>query len=145
MASKTYTTTLLRDGNLTAIPVPFDPTEVFGKARAPVKVTVNGYSYRSTIAIMGGQALIPLRASHRDAAGVTGTETVQVRLDLDTEKREVRLPPDFRKAMKAAPGALKKWEALSYTRQREHVEAIEEAKKPETRAQRIIKAVATLR
>ena len=140
----TFKITLLRDGNMSAIPVPFNPKDVFGKARAPVKVMLNGYTYRSTIAIMGGEAFIPLRASHREAAGLDGTETLQVRLDLDTEKRAVNPPADLVKALKAAPPAWDNWQALSFTHQREHVEAIEEAKKPETRARRLARTVSEL-
>ena len=71
------------------IALTFDPKEVFGKVRAPVKVTLNGYTYRSTIAAMGGPYCVPLRKSHREAAGLEGRETIDVRLDLDTEKREI--------------------------------------------------------
>lgn len=143
--SRTFTTTLWREGNLVAIRVPFDPHEVFGKVRAPVKVTLNGYTYRSTIASMSGALLIPLRKSHRDAAGLDGTETLDVTLELDTSKREANPPPDLVKALKAVPEAWKKWQTLSYSHQREHVEAIDDAKKPETRMRRIDKAVASLR
>ena len=115
-------------------PADIDPKAAFGKVRAPVRVTLNGYTFRSTIAAMGGPCFIPFRRSHREAAGLEGGETLQVRVDLDTEKREVKPPPDLVKALKAAPAALERWRALSYTHQREHVEAIEEAKKPETRA-----------
>ena len=139
--SKTFTTTLKREGNLCAIEVPFDPREVFGKVRAPVKVTVNGYTYRSTIASMGGQTCIPLRKSNREAAGLEGGETVEVRLDLDTEKREVQPPADLLKALKAAPPAWERWQELPFTHQREYAEAVEGAKKPETRARRIADAV----
>ena len=66
-----------------------------------------------------------------------GGETIDVRLDLDTEKREIIPPADFRRVLKTTPGALAHWKRLSYTHQREHVEAIEGAKKPETRARRI--------
>ena len=142
--AKTFKTTLWRDGNLCAIRVPFDPKAVFGKTRAPVTVTLNGYTYQSTIASMGGQWLIPLRKSHRDAAGLEGTETLQVRIELDTDKREVKPPGDFVKELKAA-GVWSQWQALSYSHQREHVQAIDEAKKAETRARRIEKAVAMLR
>jgi hypothetical protein len=139
--SKTYKTTFLRDGSMSAIPVPFDPKAVFGKVRAPVKVTINGYTYRSTIAAMGGPPFVPFRKSHREAAGLDGAGTVTVRLDLDTEKREVTPPTDLVKALKVVPGATERWRALSFTHQREHVEAIEGAKKPETRARRIAAAV----
>ena len=75
--------------------------DVFGKTRVPVKVTVNGYTYRSTITTIGGPPCIPLRKSHREAAGLEGGETLPVRLELDTEKREVTPPPDFVKALKS--------------------------------------------
>ena len=127
------------------IPVTFDPRSVFGKLRVPVKVTVNGYTYRSTIAAMGGPPCVPLRKSNREAAGLEGGETLTVRLDLDTDKREVTPPPDLVRALKATPGASDRWRALSYSHQREHVDAIEDAKKPETRARRVAAAVKMIR
>jgi len=123
----------------------FDPKSVFGKVRAPVKVTLNGYTYRSTIAAMGGPPFIPLRKSNREEAGPEGNETLEVRLDLDTEKREVKPPADFVKALKAAPPGWERWQELSYTHQREYVEALVEAKKPETRARRMENAVQAIR
>ena len=123
------------------IPLTFDPKEVFGKVRAPVKVTLNGYTYRSTIAAMGGPPCIPLRKSNREAARLEGGETIDVRLDLDTEKREVAPPADLVRALRSVRGGIDRWKRLSYSHQREHVEAIESAKKPETRARRIAAAV----
>jgi hypothetical protein len=144
MPSKTYKTQLWREGNHCAIRVPFDPKAVFGRVRAPVKVTLNGYTYRSTIAAMGEDMLIPLRRSHRDAAGLTGDETLIVTVELDDEKREVKPPGDLVKALKAQRGVWAAWQRLSFTHQREHVEAIEEAKKPETRSRRIENTVRAL-
>ena len=144
MSSKTFKTTLIREGNLCAIPLPFDPKAIFGRARVPVKVTLNGYTYRSTIAIMGGQALIPLRKSNREAAGLEGTETLNVRLDVDTETREIKPPADLAKALHAAPPAWDRWQELSYSHQREYAESVTEAKKPETRARRIEAAVKSI-
>jgi uncharacterized protein YdeI (YjbR/CyaY-like superfamily) len=86
-----------------------------------------------------------LRRSNREAAGLVGGETLQVRLELDTEKREIEPPRDLVKALKAAAPAWDRWNELSYTHQREHVEAVEGAKKPETRARRIEAAVKTMR
>jgi hypothetical protein len=145
MSSKTFKATIVRDGSMCFIPVPFDVKTVFGKIRAPVTVTLNGYTYRSTIAAMGGPPCIPLRRSNREAAGLEGGETIHVRLDLDTERREVTPPADFVKALKAMPPAWERWRELGYTHQREHVEAIEGARKPETRARRIDRAVRTCR
>jgi hypothetical protein len=144
MPSKTYRATIFRDQSMCFIPVTFDPKPVFGKTRAPVKVTLNGYTYRSTISTIGGPPCIPLRKSNREAAELEGGETITVRLELDAEKREVRPPSDFVKALKAA-GAYDGWRALSFTHQREHVEAIVGAKKPETRVRRIERAVKMVR
>lgn len=141
MASvKIFKATIEVEGSMCAIALPFDPKAVFGKVRAPVKVTVNKYTWRSTIAAMGGPACIPFRRSNREVAGVSDGDVVTVRVELDTEARTVTTPPDLLRALKAAD-VVDRWKALSYTHQREHVEAIEEAKKPETRARRIAAAV----
>jgi hypothetical protein len=138
--TKTFKTTIFREGSTCFIPLTFDPKAVFGKVRAPVKVTLNGYTYRSTIAAMGGPPCIPLRKSNREAAGLEGGETINVRLELDTEPRVVKPPADLAKALKAA-SLWDRWQELSYTHQREHAEAVEDAKQPETRLRRIERAV----
>jgi len=145
MTSKTFKTTIVRDGSICFIPLTFDPKSVFGKVRAHVKVTLNGYTYRSTIASMGGPPAVPLRKSHREAAGLEGSETLSVRLDLDNEVRDVEPPADFVKALKASPPAWARYQELSYSHRREHVEAILGAKKTETRVRRIENAVQMIR
>lgn len=139
---KTFRTTIVRDGSMCFIPVPFDPKPVFGKLRAPVVVTLAGHSYRSTIASMGNGPCLPLRRSNREAAGLEGTETLRVTLELDTEPRTVEPPRDLVRALKAAPPAWQRWSELSYSHQREHAEAIEQARRPETRTRRIAAVVA---
>ena len=139
---KTFKTTVVRNGPMCFIPLTFDPKPVFGRVRAPVKVTRNGYTYRSTIAAMGGPPCLPLRRSNREAAGLEGGETLSVRLELDTDKREVETPADLVRALKAAPPAWERWQTLSYSHQREHVEYIEQAKKTETRLCRISRVAA---
>ena len=141
MISRTFTVTIVRDGSSCFIPLAFDPKNVFGRVRAPVKVTLNGHTFRSTIAAMGGPPCIPLRRSHREAAGLEGGESVEVRVELDTEARVVTPPADLVRALEALPSAWERWSALSYTHRREHVESIETAKTPETRARRIARAV----
>ena len=141
MQSKTVEVSILNDGSMCAIPVPFDPKEVFGKLRAPVKVTVNGYTFRSTIARMGGQTFIPLRKSNREAAAVSGGDHVKVRITADSDPRVMEVPSDLAKALKAKSGAWDQWGKLSYTHQREHVESILRAKRPETRVRRVAKVV----
>ena len=127
------------------IPVTFDPKSVFGKTRAPVKVTINGYTFASTIATMGGSPWVPLRKSNREAAKLEGGETLTVRMELDGAQRIAKPQPDLVKALKAAPPAWARWNELSYTHQREWVDAVRDAKKPETRVRRIASAVAKVR
>lgn len=127
------------------IELPFDPKAVFGKVRAPVTVTFQNaseHSYRSTICNMGG-LFIPFRRSNQEAAGITTQSTAKVTVTLDTAPRVVVASKDLLDAVKKAK-MLDVWKALSYTYQREHVEAIEQAKKPETRARRIEKCVEML-
>jgi hypothetical protein len=137
MPAKTFKTTIYRDGPMCFIPVPFDPRAAFGRVRAPVKVTLNRYTYRSTIASMGGTVCVPLRKSNREAAGLEGNETLTVKLALDAEKRDVAPPADFLKALKKTRSTWDRWQEFSFTHRREYVEAIETAKKPETRQRRL--------
>jgi predicted DNA-binding protein (MmcQ/YjbR family) len=145
-SAKTVKVTILQDSTMCAIPVPFDPKLVFGKVRAPVKVTLNGYTWRSTIAPMGGAHgyLIPLRKSNREAAGVSGGDTLNVTIELDTGKREITVPPDLLAALKRKPQAWTRWQQLSYTHRREHAEALTGAKKAETRTRRLAKILQDL-
>ena len=139
----TFTVTPRSDGEMFAIPIDFDPRAVFGKARAPVVVAINGYRYRSTIFTMGGETFVPLRKSHREAAGVAGGATYEVTLTLDTAPREVELPDDLAAAIDAR-GLRVAWDRLSFTNKREQVEAITGAKRPETRAKRFAATLALL-
>jgi hypothetical protein len=132
------------NGSMCVVPVPFDPREVFGKLRAPVKVTLNGYRYRSTIFSMGGARWIPLRKSHREAAGIRGDQIVAVRIALDEARRAVRIPVDLARALRARPGARQRWNALSFTARREFAEAITGAKQAGTRARRVARALAAV-
>jgi hypothetical protein len=141
MSSRTFTATVVRDASAAIIPVPFDPKEAFGQVRAPVVATVNGYTFRSRIVAMGGPVCVALRKAQVAESGLTPGQTVTVTLTLDTAPRAVTAPADLMKALAKAPAALAAWKALSFTHQREHVEAIEGAKKPETRARRIEKAL----
>jgi Bacteriocin-protection, YdeI or OmpD-Associated/Domain of unknown function (DUF1905) len=144
MKRKTYKARIVRDGSACYIPVPFDPAPIFGKVRAPVKVTLNGHTFRSTIASMGGTICIPFRKSNREAAGLEGGETLEITLELDAEERRVDPPPDFAVALKQSPLAWDRWQQLSYTHRREYVEAIEAAKKAETRQRRIRRAISEI-
>jgi hypothetical protein len=138
------TVTIHRDADSCYVPVPFDPKAVFGKVRAPVRVTLNGYTYQSTIARMGGVTCIPLRKSHREAARIEGGETLPVLIELDTGPRKIEVPKDLGESLKSTPPAWDRWLGLSYSHQREYVEAVEGARKPETRRRRIEWAVRTI-
>ena len=132
------------DGDPGHIPLPFDPRDVFGRARPPVVVTINDHSYRSTVAIMSGRTFVPFRRSHREAAGVAQAGTCEVTLTLDTAPRGVTVPASLAAALDAA-GARAGWDRLSFTARRELVEAIETAKRADTRERRTAAAIAAAR
>jgi hypothetical protein len=130
----------------TGIQVPPDVVEALGSGKRPaVVVTINGYSYRSTVAPMGGVFMLPISAEHRAGAGIAAGDEIEVALQLDTEPRVVEVPADFAAALDADGEARRLFDRLSYSNQRRHVLAIDDAKTPETRQRRIDKAVATLR
>lgn len=112
--------------------------------RPPVHVTINGHTYRSTIAAYNGVFMLPLSAENRQASGVAAGDEVDVDVALDTEPREVKVPADLNEALDAQVGARPAWEALSYSNKLRHVLSVEGAKAPETRRRRIDKVVASL-
>jgi hypothetical protein len=142
----TFTVTLeLAGKTATGMHVPDDVVERLGAGkRPPVKVTINGYTYRNTIAVMGGRYMVGVAAEHRAAAGVEAGETLQVTLELDTAPRTVEMPKDLAAALKKA-GVTDAFERLSFTLRKEAVRGVEEAKQPETRQRRIAKTVASLK
>ena len=139
----TYRCTLGEGDRAGHLPVPGDVRAIFGRARPPVEVVVNGHRYRSTVAVMAGEAFVPFRASHRAAAGVGPGDEVAVALTLDTAPRTVTAPADLAAAL-AAADVQAAWDALALSQQREWAEAIEGARKPETRARRVAACVAKL-
>ncbi|QNI31870.1 DUF1905 domain-containing protein [Alloacidobacterium dinghuense] len=126
------------------VELPFDVKEHFGKARPPVRVTINGYTYRSTPCVYGGKYFIPVRMSNQHAAGITPNQIVSVTVAADTDVREVEPPPDLLAALKKNVTAKARWEKLSYTTKKEHALALTEAKKPETRERRLEKIMQDL-
>jgi Bacteriocin-protection, YdeI or OmpD-Associated/Domain of unknown function (DUF1905) len=113
--------------------------------RPPVTVTINGYTYRSTVAPMGGRYLVGVSAENRAGAGVVGGQTVDIDLELDTAERTVELPDDFAAALDADPAARQTFDALSNSNKGWHVSSIKGAKSEETRQRRIEKSIAALR
>jgi len=140
------TTIELGGKTATGMQVPAEVVEGLNAGkRPPVRVTVNGYTYRSTIAAYTGVFMLPVSKEVREAAGIRAGDEVDVDVELDTAPREVEIPPDFAEAIAADADASRFYESLSYSNRRRLVMGIEEAKTPETRRRRIDKSVALLR
>lgn len=130
----------------TGIPVPEDVVASLGSSKRPsVRVTINDYTYRSTVASLGGQFMLPISAENRTGAGVVAGDEVDVDIELDTEPREVRVPPDLAEALDRDADAKRCFDGLSYSQKQRHVLPIEQAKTTETRQRRIAKALSMLR
>ena len=142
-----FRTTLLQgDKTATGIRVPDEIVEAMGQGkRPPVKVTINGYAYRSTIAVLSGEYMVGVSAENRAGAGVAGGDEIDVDIELDTEPRVVTLPPDFAAALDAEPSARRTFEGLSPSNKGWHVSQVEGAKTDETRRRRIARQVEALR
>lgn len=130
----------------TGIEVPAEVVAVLGTSKKPaVYVTIDGYTYRSTVATMGGRFMLPLSAENRNGAGVAAGDEVEVELRLDTDPREIKVPQDFAAALEQDEAAKQAFDKLSYSNKRRHVLSIEDAKTPETRQRRIEKTISTLK
>jgi hypothetical protein len=141
---KKFTVTLGSDQGNLFFEVPFDVRAVFGKARPPVKVSIARHTYRSTVSVYGGRYYVPVRRDHREAAGVKVGDTIAVVLALDTEPRTVAAPAALAAALAKNARAKAAWDKLSHSHQREHAQAILDAKKLETRQRRVAKTLAAL-
>ncbi|MDF5754494.1 YdeI/OmpD-associated family protein [Spongiactinospora sp. TRM90649] len=113
--------------------------------RPPVRVTINGHTYRSTVASMGGRYMLGVNAGNRTSAGVAAGDDIVVDLELDTEPREVTVPADLAEALGRDTDAKRFFDGLSYTKKQGFVMAIEGAKRPETRQRRLTETIALLR
>ncbi|MEA2682733.1 MAG: hypothetical protein QOK05_1061 [Chloroflexota bacterium] len=141
-----FRTTILQEGKTaTGIQVPPAIVEGLGAGkRPPVRVLINGYTYRSTIATMNGVFMLGISAEVRAGAGVAGGDEIDVDMELDTEPREVTVPPDMVAALDADPEARRFFDSLSYSNRRRLVGAVETIKSADTRARRIATTVAKL-
>jgi hypothetical protein len=144
MSAKRFKAKLGSDEGALFVEVPFDVKKEFGKARAPVKVSVSGHSYRSTISVYGGKYYLPVRREHREAAGVKAGDIVKVTIQPDTKVRTVDPPAALAAALARNGPAKAQWERLSYSIKKEHADAILQAKKSYTRARRIQKILQLL-
>jgi len=133
-------------GNTTGFQIPDEAvTSLGGGGRPKVTVTLNGFSFPSSIAKMGGSYWLGVSAERRAAADVEGGQVYDLDVELDTAPRVIETPDDLAAALTAEPDLLSKWQKLSYSHQRAHVDAINSAKAPETRARRVAKAIEILR
>ena len=142
-----FHTTLLQSGKTaTGIEVPVEIVEALGSSKKPaVTVTINGHTYRTSIASMGGKFMLPVSAEHREAAKVAGGDEIDVELELDTAPRVLNVPDDLNQALDNEPEARRFFDSLSYSNRLRHVLSVEGAKTDETRQRRIEKSVSTLK
>ncbi|MCU1535457.1 MAG: hypothetical protein JWR53_1938 [Glaciihabitans sp.] len=144
--SVTFTTTLTQAEGMqaTGLPIPDSVVEALGGGRAPaVVVSIPGFSYRGRIATRNGSFIMGFSAANREATGLKAGDVVEATLELDTAPRSMEIPDDLAAALRSA-GVLEAFTALSYSRQRAHIDPINEAKTDETRLRRVEKAVASL-
>jgi len=142
-----FRTEILASGKTAAgIVVPSDVLDALAAGRKPaVRVTINGYTYRSSVATVDGRPMIGVSNDVRNAAGIAAGQIVDVDLEVDTEKRTVALPDELVALLAADPIARAAYDKLSYSNQRRLVEPIDQTKNPETRQRRIDKAMKMLR
>lgn len=135
----------VRGKTATGIRVPDEIVVSLGTSKKPaVRVTIADYTYRSSIASMGGEFMLPVSAEVRTAAGVAGGDEVDVDLELDAEPREVVVPPDLTEALDHDEEAKRFFMGLSYSNKRRLVIPIDDAKTAETRRRRIAKTIEML-
>jgi hypothetical protein len=132
------------DGDTTGFVIPDKVVDAFGQGKKPkVTVTLNGtFSYPNTVAVMGGKYMIGVSKERRKLAGVSASQLIDVTLELDTAPRVMEVPPDLQKALDKDNAANAYFATLSYSNQRRHIDPINDARSPETRARRIEKSVA---
>ena len=114
--------TLEQRGSGTLVEVPFDVRAVLGKARAPVRGTVNGHPFRTTVAVYGGRYFLGFRREIREAAGFDAGDRLSIELELDDEPRAVEVPPELQAALAGDAEARAAFDALSFTHRREYAE-----------------------
>jgi hypothetical protein len=145
MTTHRFETVLEAEGSGVFFEVPLDVPAVFGKARAPVRGTINGHPFRSTVAVYGGRSYLPVKRDLREAAGVAAGDAVVIELEADDQPRTVDPPADLAAALAADPEAKAAFDGLSFTSQREYAEWVAGAKRETTRRRRVAQATQMLR
>jgi len=120
------------------VSVPFDVEKAFGKKRVKVLATLDGVPYRGSLVRMGSEChLLPVLKEIREQIGKTIGDEIEVTVEEDVQPRVVNIPDDLKAALAADPAAYTFFEKLAYSHQRDYVQWVEEAKRPETRQTRI--------
>jgi hypothetical protein len=147
MGSLRITTTLQARGPAAAVVLDDEQAERIGEGakRFPVRATVNGYTWRTTVTRMGGEFLLGLNKAVRDAAGAQAGDSAEVSIELDGAPREVDMPGALANALAKDPTAKAAFDALSFTNRKEYARAVAEAKRPETRDRRVAQTLEKLR
>ena len=142
-----FRTKVLRAGKTaTGVEVPAKVVEGLGSTKRPlVRVTINGYTYRSAIAPMGAVFMLGISEDVRNRTGVQGGDTIDVDVELDTQPRDVEVPPELAKALAKDPKAKRYFESLSYSGKVRLTAPITNGKTAETRARNLGKAMEALR
>jgi antitoxin component of MazEF toxin-antitoxin module len=143
---KFQTTIRQSDGSATGIEIPEDVMVALGAGKKPpIKLSVSGYAYRSTVATVDGKSMVGFSAAHRSASGLNGGDAVEVDIEVDNEPRTVEVPADLAAALAAEPRARETFDKLSNSMKGYHVSQVVDAKTPETRQRRIEKSISVLR
>jgi hypothetical protein len=147
MGSLTLRTTLLRRGPAAAVVLDEEQVAAIGEGakRFPVVATVNGYSWRTSVARMGGEFLVGLNLEVRESAGVEAGDAVDATIELDTAHRDVEVPEPLADALAEDPAARAAFDALAFTHRKEFTRWVVDAKRQETRARRVAQTLEMLR
>ena len=130
----------------TGIAIPAEVVAALGGGRKPpVRITLGGHTYRSTVATRGGRYLVGVSAENRRLAGVDAGDELHVDIELDTSPREVAVPADLADALAGDPEARRFFDGLSFSQKQWYVLPLEQARRPDTRRQRVARAVGMLR
>ena len=139
-----YETTVIGSGNHASLEIPMSNLkEIGGNKRAPLKITINGYTYQSTATGVEGKCMVVFPMRDREAAGAKVGDLVEVTLELDSGYREVLLPKTLAATLMAEK-LTKKFADLSYSLRKEFARSVTEAKSEETKARRIDKIISYL-
>jgi hypothetical protein len=137
---------LLSGKTATGVEVPPEVVDALGGGRRPlVAVTINGHTYRSAVAVMGGKYMLGINADVREAAHVAAGDKIVVELALDTAPREVPVPTEVAAFFKTDAEAKAWFDGLSYSKRYVIMGTIDDAKTPETRQKRVDAALGMLR